>query len=423
MIRRALLLLGAMLLGGGPALAQSGQPFAGSCLTIGSTQICGSGTTITGLASLGITAPVVNTVPLTVSGYSLTGSSAVSLESLSGTINTSGSPDVVKWAFTDTARGATTKFFNIYGGASGTTSEFAISRDGNVGTSEFDGATFTVFVNQATAISRDTTNRVFNLTNGSVTLGGNFYLGFNSVTSAGSDQGNPGNNDLKLFRDAAGVLAQRVGTSSQISRIYHSWTDASNGSWAFLDPGTTTANLLSIGSRSNGTGAGYFTKFQIEVDGVSKLDFGVTTAAVWTSSLPWTYSNAAIKFTALGTDAAATDTTACILSDGTLTKGSGTLGICLGTSSLRFKNSVVPSRDGLSAIKRIHPIKFRYNKGFGDDGAREQYGFAAEQVIDALPGLVGLDVDGKPNSVDMVGMIPVLVKSIQELNNKLEDRR
>lgn len=58
MIRRALLLLGALLLGSVPAMAQEGRPFAGSCLTLGTTQICGSGTAIAGFVSLAFTAPI-----------------------------------------------------------------------------------------------------------------------------------------------------------------------------------------------------------------------------------------------------------------------------------------------------------------------------------------------------------------------------
>lgn len=58
MICRTLLLLGAMLLGSVPAMAQEGRPFAGSCLTLGTTQICGSGTAIAGFVSLAFTAPI-----------------------------------------------------------------------------------------------------------------------------------------------------------------------------------------------------------------------------------------------------------------------------------------------------------------------------------------------------------------------------
>jgi hypothetical protein len=63
----------------------------------------------------------------------------------------------------------------------------------------------------------------------------------------------------------------------------------------------------------------------------------------------------------------------------------------------------------------LQPVSYRYNKGYGDDGARELYGFTAEQVADVLPELVGHDAEGRPNSVDWAGIVPVLVKAIQEL--------
>jgi hypothetical protein len=59
--------------------------------------------------------------------------------------------------------------------------------------------------------------------------------------------------DVILTRDAAGVLAQRNGTAAQESRIYNTWTDASNGEWleiGFQD----TSNTAVIKTGANGTG-------------------------------------------------------------------------------------------------------------------------------------------------------------------------
>lgn len=118
----------------------------------------------------------------------------------------------------------------------------------------------------------------------------------------------------------------------------------------------------------------------------------------------------------IASDAAQTDSTVCVKTDGTLLKGSGTLGICLGTSSLRYKVGFAGLPDGLAEVVKLRPGTFHYRPGYGDDGARLQYGFAAEEVVDVLPTLTGLDGDGRPNSVDIVGMVPVLVRAVQELN-------
>lgn len=134
---------------------------------------------------------------------------------------------------------------------------------------------------------------------------------------------------------------------------------------------------------------------------------------------------------ALASDAAQTDVTVCAESTtGQLLKGSGTLGICLGTSSIRYKqpDTFKPLSDGLEQLAALKPINYRYIKGYGDDGAREQYGFLAEDVVSVLPKLVGLDDKDRPNSVDLVGMIPIIIKAIQELkadndNLKIELKR
>lgn len=128
----------------------------------------------------------------------------------------------------------------------------------------------------------------------------------------------------------------------------------------------------------------------------------------------------------MSSDSGIADSTVCTATTGgKLLKGSGTLGICLGTSSARYKNHIVPMNEGLDKLAALLPKNFYYNKGHGDGGAREQYGFIAEDVIQVLPKLVPLDSEGKPSSVDLVGMIPIIVRGMQQLeadNNNLRAR-
>lgn len=128
-------------------------------------------------------------------------------------------------------------------------------------------------------------------------------------------------------------------------------------------------------------------------------------------------------FSTVAADTATADSTACIrASDGLLLKGTGTLGICLGTSSARFKNHIQGfSNRGLSEVLALHPKQFFYNKGYGDNGVRLQFGFLAEDVVKVMPELVGLDNNSDPNSVDILGMIPrAIIPGIQELNAKFD---
>lgn len=122
-----------------------------------------------------------------------------------------------------------------------------------------------------------------------------------------------------------------------------------------------------------------------------------------------------LTLSALATDATHTDNTVCVdSSSGVFYKGSGTLGVCLGTSSARYKHDITPLGSSLAEIVALKPSQFYYNKGHGDDGARLQYGFIAEDVAKVIPGIVALDDNGKPNSVDMLAMVPMLVKAMQE---------
>ena len=122
---------------------------------------------------------------------------------------------------------------------------------------------------------------------------------------------------------------------------------------------------------------------------------------------------------ALASDAGQTDATVCADSTtGQLYKGSGTLGICLGTSSARYKDAIRPQTAGLDQIVGLVAVNYTYKKGYGDGGAKTQYGFLAEDVVKVIPDLVGLDKDGRPNTVDLVGMIPVMVNAIKELKAK-----
>lgn len=52
--------------------------------------------------------------------------------SLAGTVNTSGNPNILSCAITNTAAGATTKYLNLLAGGAGATSMFSVDLSGNV---------------------------------------------------------------------------------------------------------------------------------------------------------------------------------------------------------------------------------------------------------------------------------------------------
>lgn len=76
--------------------------------------------------------PPSNANALAISGYSLSGANAQAMLNYSGTLNTSGSPNVLDYSIVDTAHGGSTKFMNLLGGSAGTTSLFSVDMSGNL---------------------------------------------------------------------------------------------------------------------------------------------------------------------------------------------------------------------------------------------------------------------------------------------------
>lgn len=125
--------------------------------------------------------------------------------------------------------------------------------------------------------------------------------------------------------------------------------------------------------------------------------------------------------TGIASDAGTTDATVC--EDTTIHKfsaGSGTLGICLGTSTRTVKQNIKSIPVGLDQIMRLNPIMFNYKPGLGYDVKKDYYGFIAEDVKPVLPILVGHNDKGEVRSADYVGMIPVIVKAIQEQQKEID---
>lgn len=148
----------------------------------------------------------------------------------------------------------------------------------------------------------------------------------------------------------------------------------------------------------------------------------VVSGGVGVAGATWTNT---LAVPGIAADTATVDNTVCVSSTGLFLKGSGALGVCLGTSSAKFKHDIAPMGAGLAEIVQLAPKNFFYNKGYGDDGKRQQYGFIAEEVVKVLPGVTAPDKDGKPQSVDMLSMVPILVRSVQQLkvaNDNFESR-
>ena len=124
----------------------------------------------------------------------------------------------------------------------------------------------------------------------------------------------------------------------------------------------------------------------------------------------------------LGSDTGQSDATLCdVTGTGKIYYGSGTGGICLTTSTARFKTAIRDQTEGLPQIMRLHPVGFNYLPGHGYDPEHRYNGFLAEEMDGVLPRLVGHDEAGRPNSVDLMGLVPILVRTVQQQQIEIDD--
>lgn len=195
--------------------------------------------------------PANNTSAFVASGSSLTGSNAQSLVDWSQTWNSTGTPTAILLDITDTASNAASNLMDLRVGG---VSKFAIRKSGAIaftGTGIVSTLTTNSFGDTlqyshaflASALQSNSGLTIRSI--GSVSVGSGGTVRWSSSTDGA------GSIDLILVRDAANTLAQRNSTNTQTSRLYKSFTDASNytrAAWQF------DANGVAIIGESAGTG-------------------------------------------------------------------------------------------------------------------------------------------------------------------------
>jgi hypothetical protein len=157
---------------------------------------------------------------------------------------------------------------------------------------------------------------------------------------------------------------------------------------------------------------------QVTSTGLNSLAIGATTKS--TGAFTTLAATSTVTFSGLASDTALTDRTVCqVTATSVLAFGSGTLGICLGTSSARYKNGIAPLALGLPEILALKPKSFYLDKQHGDP-KKLMYGFLAEDMVNPLPKLVGRDKSGRPDTADYLGIVPVLVKAVQQEQHEID---
>jgi hypothetical protein len=92
-------------------------------------------------------------------------------------------------------------------------------------------------------------------------------------------------------------------------------------------------------------------------------------------------------------------------------------------SDRNLKEEVAPLADALDVVAALKPVTFRYKKDYSKDQSI-QPGFIAQELREALADQVYLDgvVQAGPKHLNVAyqSLIPVLVKALQEANEKID---
>lgn len=170
------------------------------------------------------------------------------------------------------------------------------------------------------------------------------------------------------------------------------------------------------GSLSNGSGGGGNMVFSTTQSTASS---GVQNTAL--AGLTILGGTQLVEINQITSDAGLTDATVC--EDTTLHglhSGSGTLGICLGTSGRQFKTIDGPISAGLDDLMKIKLYDYHYRAGFGDNGKRMQYGAMAQDVEAVLPILAGHNDKGDTINYDAGALLFIAMHAIQEQQVEIE---
>ncbi len=99
------------------------------------------------------------------------------------------------------------------------------------------------------------------------------------------------------------------------------------------------------------------------------------------------------------------------------------------TSDARLKDHIQPLKD-ISAIYQLNPVSYTFRtddtlrirfEEKSEEGNKVHYGLIAQEMQEILPELVHTDEEGYL-SINYVEIIPMLIRSIQDLNAKVEEQ-
>ncbi len=94
------------------------------------------------------------------------------------------------------------------------------------------------------------------------------------------------------------------------------------------------------------------------------------------------------------------------------------LGTVYNYSDARAKTNIKNISYGLSTLNKLRPVSYNLVKNPSGNNNHTELGIIAQELEQIMPELVKTDNDGK-KLVNYTGLIPVLIKSIQELQKEV----
>jgi hypothetical protein len=203
------------------------------------------------------------------------------------------------------------------------------------------------------------------------------------ISTNGANSGDP-----KVSWDIAGVIGWSAGIDNSDGdkfKIANHWNDLTDktrmvigatGNTSFLLDGFTEAMV----ARPPGWGG------------------GVSTWDVWATS-------------AIGAGPAGSNPRAYLNSAGTVA------GITFNSSSsVRFKKDIEPLKDSLANIQKLRGVRYNWK-----ETEKADIGLIAEEVNEVYPEIVKKDDDGVPEGIDYGKLTAVLIETVKELTQKIEE--
>ena len=87
-------------------------------------------------------------------------------------------------------------------------------------------------------------------------------------------------------------------------------------------------------------------------------------------------------------------------------------------SDARAKSNVKSINYGLSTLSKLRPVSYTLTNNPSGQNDHQELGLIAQELEQVMPELVRTDKDGK-KLVNYTGLLPVLIKSIQELQKEV----